>query len=509
MTDSEGPWTSQPARGQARPPAGWYPDPVDRSCLRWWDGGRWGEQTRPLPRPAASQYPDGPHGEQRQPQTAQMQQARAAEDQRGRHAMPGLHEDQQRQRDADIDVSGGAQHHGSSYRRSLRRAAWLFGSGALALIGGIVLAQAPLVTFGSHGQFHMSYDSSYVACQELAEIAADTGVAPPPDCGRAGGNEVHIAWLLAVAGVALMIAGVGFAIAHYRKRRESEAPVQPAAAVTPKGPQNVSGGAPHYRPSYGQPVTHAPLPPPVLATAPQAGIAAAGAAVKRPSWIRRHRLLSAVIGAIALLVAVIMGAVVDNSVHSGNSSYAAAANGSAPSAAANGSAPSLPPVTASGTASGNYTYQEGQNAAMQVTYADLGGTGSTADANWCSSNDPSPGASEDGVTASGGFGSSKGTQWYEGCMALLHTDPPSPGPTATPTPTGTPMAEQSPAYQFGYQEGLQGASEVGTNGQFTTGKEWCEGDGTLSNTISDNNWSLTQVIAGCVAAMRAKGAPGS
>ena len=156
------------------------------------------------------------------------------------------------------------------------------------------------------------------------------------------------------------------------------------------------------------------------------------------------------------------------------------------------------------TASGNYTYQEGENAAMQVTYADLGGTGSTADANWCSSKDPSPGASEDGVTASGGFGSSKGTQWYEGCMALLRTDPPSPAATATPTPT-----TQQPGYQFGYQEGLQGASEVGTNGQFTTGKEWCEGDGTLSNTISDNNWNPTQVVAGCVAAMKAKGVPGS
>lgn len=29
------------------PDAGWYPDPRDPECLRWWDGSQWSEQTRP------------------------------------------------------------------------------------------------------------------------------------------------------------------------------------------------------------------------------------------------------------------------------------------------------------------------------------------------------------------------------------------------------------------------------------------------------------------------------
>lgn len=33
---------------QARPPAGWYPDPSGRRGLRWWDGAQWGPQA-PLP----------------------------------------------------------------------------------------------------------------------------------------------------------------------------------------------------------------------------------------------------------------------------------------------------------------------------------------------------------------------------------------------------------------------------------------------------------------------------
>jgi hypothetical protein len=45
--------------------------------------------------------------------------------------------------------------------------------------------------------------------------------------------------------------------------------------------------------------------------------------------------------------------------------------------------------------------------------------------------------------------------------------------------------------------------------QAGAGKEWCEDDGTISNTIPDNNWNPAQVIAGCVAAMKAKGVPGS
>jgi hypothetical protein len=33
----------------AGPPPGWYPTPGGLSLLRWWDGRRWGPQTRPLP----------------------------------------------------------------------------------------------------------------------------------------------------------------------------------------------------------------------------------------------------------------------------------------------------------------------------------------------------------------------------------------------------------------------------------------------------------------------------
>ena len=168
MTDSAGSLTGQPAGGQPEPPAGWYPDPSDRSRQRWWDGYVWGDQTRPLPSATASAYPDGPRDEQSQLRTAHMQQARAAADGRARHARPGRQEDQQRQGDAARDISGSAQHHG---------------------------------------------------------------------------------------------------------------------------------------PSYGQPMSPAPLPQPVPAGAPQPGMAPAAA--KRPNWIRRHRLLSAVIGAIVLLVAVI------------------------------------------------------------------------------------------------------------------------------------------------------------------------------------------------------------
>ena len=32
------------------PPPGWYPDPADRSLVRWWDGGRWTEHTHPAQR---------------------------------------------------------------------------------------------------------------------------------------------------------------------------------------------------------------------------------------------------------------------------------------------------------------------------------------------------------------------------------------------------------------------------------------------------------------------------
>jgi len=31
------------------PPAGWYEDPQDRACNRWWDGRRWTEHRTPKP----------------------------------------------------------------------------------------------------------------------------------------------------------------------------------------------------------------------------------------------------------------------------------------------------------------------------------------------------------------------------------------------------------------------------------------------------------------------------
>lgn len=34
-------------------PAGWYPDPADTACLRWWDGERWSEATREPETPSA------------------------------------------------------------------------------------------------------------------------------------------------------------------------------------------------------------------------------------------------------------------------------------------------------------------------------------------------------------------------------------------------------------------------------------------------------------------------
>lgn len=34
----------------APPPPGWYPDPADRSLVRWWDGGRWTEHAHPAQR---------------------------------------------------------------------------------------------------------------------------------------------------------------------------------------------------------------------------------------------------------------------------------------------------------------------------------------------------------------------------------------------------------------------------------------------------------------------------
>lgn len=33
----------------AGPPPGWYPDPVQRQSLRWWNGAQWSQETRPRP----------------------------------------------------------------------------------------------------------------------------------------------------------------------------------------------------------------------------------------------------------------------------------------------------------------------------------------------------------------------------------------------------------------------------------------------------------------------------
>lgn len=40
-------------------PAGWLPDPLDRSRLRWWDGQAWNKQTAPMPQPQPATYPAG------------------------------------------------------------------------------------------------------------------------------------------------------------------------------------------------------------------------------------------------------------------------------------------------------------------------------------------------------------------------------------------------------------------------------------------------------------------
>jgi Protein of unknown function (DUF2510)/Host cell surface-exposed lipoprotein len=40
----------------AGPPAGWYHDPDGKDRLRWWDGSRWSEHTKPVPPPSGEQH---------------------------------------------------------------------------------------------------------------------------------------------------------------------------------------------------------------------------------------------------------------------------------------------------------------------------------------------------------------------------------------------------------------------------------------------------------------------
>jgi putative hemolysin len=99
---------------------------------------------------------------------------------------------------------------------------------------------------------------------------------------------------------------------------------------------------------------------------------------------------------------------------------------SAPStpAAASTQAPATPAATTSPAAS--YTYQDGYQAATQVTRKqaydfanDTIGPGEVPDEGeqWCSGNDPTPGSSSD----EGGMGPCgeqyAGTPWYDGCLA--------------------------------------------------------------------------------------------
>ena len=48
MSDQTPPPAYRANVGAVQPP-GWYLDPVGRGFLRWWDGARWGQQTRSLP----------------------------------------------------------------------------------------------------------------------------------------------------------------------------------------------------------------------------------------------------------------------------------------------------------------------------------------------------------------------------------------------------------------------------------------------------------------------------
>jgi Protein of unknown function (DUF2510) len=173
----------------AGPPPGWYPDPIERQALRWWDGAQWSQETRPRPGNVQEAQPLYPSQREQPPQpsfTPSPQDSQDGTTYQGQpQYSPSYGEDPYPQGDPPAGQQYPGPQHGAPPRGRRPRRSWFARhkvlTGLLSVVAlftiGIVgaAANSPRIT----PKAASSTASTPPAAQDTQSTASPTSSSPP------------------------------------------------------------------------------------------------------------------------------------------------------------------------------------------------------------------------------------------------------------------------------------------------------------------------------------------